>query len=426
MKVVQLSKADRAGGASIAAFRLHRGLRSEGVESIMLVNNRTTTDPDVLGPQGSVEKAWASVAHNVDKFPLRLIGRSAESGNLSLSWVPDNVVSRLKPLNPDVINIHWVNGGYLRVESFSRLGYPALWTLHDMWAFCGAEHYVGNDQRYRDGYEPGNRRPGEVGWDVNRWVWNRKRRIWSQLKNFAIVTPSNWLADCVRNSRIMSHLPVSVIPNGIDHQLFKPLDHAFARHVLGLPQNRKLVLFGAGGGSDDPRKGFVHLTNALKIVSASNQQVADLSEIDLVIFGPPSRNVDLDGLYRTHYLGKLNDEVSLALAYAAADVFVAPSQQDNLPNTVLESLSCGTPVVAFNIGGMPDMILHEKCGYLAVPFDTNDLANGIRRVLALSGDLNWHRLSETAREQVMTNFTLPIQAQRYLSLYQSHISDGSG
>ena len=423
MRVVQLSKADRGGGASIAAFRFHGGLRAEGIESFMLVNNKHTSDSHVVGPSSRMAKIWASAAPFLDTLPLRLFFRGRMQEKLSLNWVPDNIRSRLSMLKPDVVNIHWVNDGFVRIETFPRLGYPVVWTLHDMWAFCGAQHYVGDDQRYLTGYNAA-RTSRYSGWDANRWVWNRKRRAWSKLNRFVVVTPSVWLGNCVRASSLMRHLTVKVIPNGIDHQIFKPLDRKFARDVLGLPQDRKLVLFGAGGVADDPRKGFAYLVAALKSLASKSESKNNQNQIDLVIFGSPNRDIGLEGIFRTHFLGKLRDEISLALAYSAADVFVAPSQQDNLPNTVLESLACGTPVVAFNIGGMPDMILHDECGYLATPFDSSDLANGIQHVLELSGNASSNRLREAARIRVTRSFTLPIQAQSYVNLYQSLI-DGA-
>lgn len=421
MRVVQLSKADRGGGASIAAFRLHGGLRAEGIESFMLVNNKYTSDSHVVCPSSRMARTWASMAPFLDAFPLRLLVRGRGREKLSLNWIPDNIRSRLATLKPDVVNIHWVNDGFMRIETFPRLEYPVVWTLHDMWAFCGAQHYVGDDQQYLTGYSS-VRTSRHVGWDANRWVWNRKHRAWSKLKRFVVVTPSVWLGDCVRASNLMGHLTVKVIPNGVDHHIFKPLDRKFARDVLGLPQDSKLVLFGAGGVADDPRKGFAYLVTALKSLATESKN--SQNNIDLVIFGSPNRNIGLEGIFRTHFLGKLRDEISLALAYSAADVFVAPSQQDNLPNTVLESLACGTPVVAFNIGGMPDMIVHEECGYLATPFDTNDLAKGVQHILGLSGNSSSIRLRDAARTRVTENFTLPIQAQNYVNLYQ-RLVDGS-
>jgi glycosyltransferase involved in cell wall biosynthesis len=218
------------------------------------------------------------------------------------------------------------------------------------------------------------------------------------------------MARCATDSVLFRNYRVEVLPNGVDHERFHPVDHAAARSILGLPKNKKLILFGAGLATGDKRKGFHLLVDALKRI----QLQVNPNDYELVVFGASSG--DNSFLMKTHYLGRLQDEISLALVYAAADVFVAPSVQDNLPNTVLESLSCGTPVVAFDIGGMPDMIAHKENGYLAHGFDTAELASGLLWVV--EGINRWRGLSDEARRTVLHSFTLKCSADRYFRLYE--------
>jgi glycosyltransferase involved in cell wall biosynthesis len=283
-----------------------------------------------------------------------------------------------------------------------------------MWPMTGGEHYVGDSTRYIEGYSSKNRPSSESGFDVNRWIWRRKKKALEKVKNLFIATPSNWLAKCARESQLLRNRKILVLPNGVDHQRFRPMNHELVRNILGLPVDKKLILFGAGYATSDKRKGFHLLVEAL----IQLDERGDSKNYELVVFGASSGD-DSFGM-KTHYLGSLNDEISMALVYAAADVFVAPSLEDNLPNTVLESLSCGTPVVAFNIGGMPDMIEHRENGYLVTAFNTTDLAEGLNWVI--EDKTRWGHLSENARNTVVQSFTLECCAKRYSALYEDILS----
>ena len=284
-----------------------------------------------------------------------------------------------------------------------------------MWPFCGLEHYPNEELgRYRVGYTKESRSKDDKGWDVNRWEWKRKQRIFKQIKNLTIVTPSRWLSSCVKESAMFKDRRIETIPYGIDTEIFKPINKQEARRILNLPLGKKLVLFGATRGTDDPRKGFVYLRDALnKIVNSSGLK----EDLELLIFGAGEPREKTNFGAKATYLGRIYDAATMALIYSAADVFVIPSIQDNLPNTVLESLACGTPVVGFKIGGIPDMITHCGDGYLANAFESDDLATGISWVL---GDRDrYGKLCLSARRKAVSEYGLDIQAQRYISLYKS-------
>ena len=230
------------------------------------------------------------------------------------------------------------------------------------------------------------------------------------MRNIVIATPSKWLAECAGNSDLFHNYRIAVLPNGVDHERFHPMDHSVARSILGLPEDKRLILFGSGSATSDKRKGFHLLVESLKKLESET----NLADYELVVFGASSGDDSFS--MKTHYLGRLQDEISMAIVYAAADVFVAPSLEDNLPNTVLESLSCGTPVVAFDIGGMPDMVSHKKNGYLASGFDTKELSKGLLWVM--EDNQRWKHLSQEARRTVVQSFTLQRSASRYVDLYQ--------
>ncbi len=241
-------------------------------------------------------------------------------------------------------------------------------------------------------------------------MWQRKAKAWKNL-NLTIVTPSSWLADCARSSSLFQDRRVEAIPNGLDTEKYKPIERRLARNLLKLPQEKHLLLFGAVSATSDPRKGFHLLQSALEHLSQSGWQ----DQIELVVFGSsePSNPPDLG--FKIHYLGRFYDDISLALVYAAADVFIAPSIQDNLPNTIMEALACGTPCVGFNIGGIPEMIEHKQNGYLAQPYKIEDLARGIG--WTIENQERHQKLCSRAREKAEQEFTQQIQASRYLSLF---------
>lgn len=400
---------DIKGGAARAAYRLHEGLRSVGVDSKLLARRKYSGDQKVIGAVSSLAKGYCRMRHIMDYVPLIFYpGRKRDI--FSLAGIPDLFYKKIHVLNPDIINLHWIAQGAIQIESIGKLDKPVVWTLHDMWAFSGGCHYDEGCGRYTEECGMCPQLGSQKQTDLSHWVWQRKKRSWQGV-NITIVTPSRWLADCAKSSSLFLDRRVEVIPNGLNLEVFKPADKAFARKRFGLPENKKLVLFGAAGAMVDKRKGFQFLEPIFKSVAA--QGLCD--EVELVVYGSSEPENPPELHFRTHYTGELSDDESIALLYSAADVFIAPSVQDNMPNTVMESIACGTPVVAFDIGGMPDMIEHQVNGFLAKPFDTNDLARGISWVL---GDLKrLYGLSVAAREKAVREYSLEIQAKRYLSLY---------
>src|SRR5919199_3720100 len=410
MKILHLSESD-GGGAGRATLRLHQGLQRLGVDSQILVQLKYSDDRAVLSPQTTLGKfsAKLKLPERIDGLPLAVY-RQRDASDFSLQWLPNGIASKVAKLAPDVVNLHWVCHGDLSIEAIAKLKKPIVWTLHDMWAFTGGCHYSQECDRYKNSCGACPQLQSSKDWDISRWVWQRKAKAWQDV-NLTIVTPSTWLAKCVSSSSLFKDLRVEVIPNGLDTQQYKPIPRQVARELLNLPQDKHLILFGAMYPNSDRRKGFHLLQQALQ--SLSNTEWRD--RIELAIFGAsrPQESVEL-GL-NSHYLGRLSDEISLAVVYAAADVFVAPSTQDNLPNTVMEAIACGTPSVAFNIGGMPELIEHQHNGYLAQALDSEDLAQGI--IWVLENKERHQKLCDRARQKAEQEFTLEIQARRYESLY---------
>lgn len=418
MKVWQISRDDNTGGASRAAYRLHVALTLSGVGSRMRVLNRET--PNDLVIAGRAPRDFAQrVRSRVDRMLRDRQQKRFRTPNPilhSFGHESAGLVDELNSSDADVLNLHWI-AKFLSIDDIGRLTKPVVWTLHDMWAFCGGEHVVPDDDnpaaRFRVGYLADNRPAGESGPDLNRIAWEAKRRAWAQ-QRFTIVTPGRWMAGCVRDSVLFRDSPVHVIPNPLDMtELWRPIPRRFARASLGLDPDKQFVLAGSAGGMPH-LKGEDLLRRCMDEVSAATQ-----GRVELLIFGQNRPAHAGDWPCAVHWLGPVRDDHTLAMLYSAANVTVVPSRQDNLPNTAIESHACGTPVVAFGIGGLPDIVVPGESGWLAAPFDTTDLARGVMWVLG--DDRRWDSISTAARASALAKYAPDVVAAQYCAVYESAI-----
>ncbi len=414
MNIIHINFADLSGGAARAAYRLHHSLLQLNINSQMRVWSKTSGEPMIHGNSSKAGRMLTEIRSGLGMMANATMKVSSPARH-SINLLPSGWVNSINASDADIIHLHWLGAETLSIREIARIQKPIVWTFHDMWAFCGAEHYTddGLDARWRHGYKSNNRPEGESGFDLNYWTSRRKQHHWHN--PFNLVCPSNWLANCVRDSALMANWPVTVIPNPLNLTNFRPIEQSLARQLLNLPQDKSLILFGAIGGADDPRKGSDLLISALNCLKTAHFP----QELELVIFGQ-SRPIQVPDLgFAIRYMGHLHDEVSLALLYSAVDVFVAPSRQDNLPNTVVEASACGTPTVAFKIGGMTDLVQHQVSGYLASPYDEIDLAQGIQWVIERQSQNN--TLGSAARHHAELNFQADLVVEQYLAVYQKAV-----
>lgn len=410
MKTLILSTSDIEGGAARAAYRLHQGLQAIGVASQMLVRARFSGDKSVVAEKSVLTK----LGPQMNSLPLRRYS-NRERTLFSPQWFPDALAKKTADINPDVVNMHWVCNGYLQIETLAKLNKPLFWTLQDMWAFTGGCHYNQSCDRYQDSCGRCPQLNSAKERDLSRAIWQRKGKAWKNL-NLTIITPSSWMADCVRASSLLADRRVEVIPFGLDTDRYRPVAATIARDLLKLPQDKQIVLFGALSATADKRKGFHLLLPALQRLSQTGWR----DKIELAVFGAsePENPVDLG--FKTHYLGSFQDDLALALVYSAADVMIAPSLQESFGQTASEALACATPVVAFNATGLKDIVDHQLNGYLAQPYEVEDLARGIAWVL---GDEERNKkLSIQAREKAERVYALELQAQHYITLFEEILS----
>ncbi len=401
-----LSTSDVDGGAARAAYRLHDGLQSIGTPSRMLVRAKSSRNQAVI-PQDSLLTKLGPI---MSSWPLR--GYPGRDRTLfSTQWFPDAIASSIKQINPDVINMHWVCNGFLRIETLKAFKRPLVWTLQDMWPMTGGCHYSADCDRYQASCGNCPQLQSNRENDLSRQIWQRKQKSWQSV-DLTIVTPSNWMTQCVQASSLFKNLRVETIPFCLDTNAYHPHDKAIARQILQLPQHKKIIVFGALAATSDKRKGFNLLVEALQKLS----QVGFSEDTEVAIFGSSTSEKTVDLGFKTHYLGHLHDDLSLSLAYSAGDVMIVPSLQESFGQTASEALACGTPVVAFNATGLRDIVDHEQNGYLAKPYCSEDLAQGIAWVLRDSDRCK--KLSDHAREKAVRKFKLELQARRYMSLYK--------
>jgi glycosyltransferase involved in cell wall biosynthesis len=412
MKVLLVSASDIEGGAARATYRLHQSLQSFGISSQITVQTKHIEDKNIIGlPSGyGFEKVITGSRLILDALPLKLYPNKERSNHFSVQWLPNNLSSQVYEIQPDIVNLHWVCCSHVQIEALAKINKPIVWTMHDMWPFTGGCHYSSNCERYKESCGTCPQISSSRNWDLSRWIWQRKSKAWKNL-NLTIVSPSSWLAKCASSSSLFKNLRIEVIPNSLDTDIYRPIVKNTARELLKLPQDKQLVLFGSVCATSNKRKGFHLLQPALQKLSKAGWK----DKIELVIFGSSEPEQPLDLGFSVHYLGTLNDDLSTVLAYSSADLYVLPSVQDNLPNTVIEALACGNPCVAFNIGGMSDMIEHQQNGFLAKPFEIDDLAKGIAWIL---DDRERHqKLSNRAREKAEQEFRREIQARQYTELF---------
>lgn len=404
MRPLLVAHSDLAGGAARAAYRIHTALRAEGIGSTLAVRRKLSDDETVYRMRAP---DWGRFGPRLEAYIQRL-QRTENPVIHSANFLPTRWSSCLEG---DVVNLHWIGAGTMSIEDVGRIAKPVVVTLHDMWGFCGSEHYAPDcaDARWVVGYTRDNRPVGHRGLDLDRWTWERKRRNWSRM---TVVAPSRWLADCARRSSLMAGWPVHVVPNPLDVTVFRPLDRVDARRALELPTDGKVVLFGAVRGRSDHRKGFDLLLGALRKLQQSERTVG-------VIFGEgePSTPLNLDLPLR--WMGPVKDDSTLVSLYSAADVMVVPSRQEAFGQTASEAQACGTPVVAFQATGLMDVVEHGITGCLVEPFKTDALANAISWVL----EDGHHRaaLGHAARERAVRLWSPSVVAKQYREVYETVI-----
>ncbi len=411
MKVLHLIAGELNGGAARGAYWLHQALRDLGVESTVL-----TTAKDNLGDESVISltdstlgKLKFAVLRRMGLLPLKLY-RNRQ--NLTFNTGFDGIDITRHPAYAwaDLVHLHWVNG-LVRTRALRKVKKPVVWTLRDMWPFTGGCHQSMDCDRFTTGCGRCPQLGSSRECDLTRFVVSNKQA--SLPEKLRIVGVSRWMSESAGMSAVFRERRVVTISNNVDTRLFSPQPKKLARQVLGLSEDQKILLVGAQDVAS-VYKGFDLFLQALECIRKEN--------IHILLFGNSSGGIPESLGVRVTNLGYLSDAISLRLAYSAADVFVAPSRADAFGKTLVEAMSCGTPVVCFNATGPKDIVEHRVSGYLAEPFSPPDLARGIEWVFDQSSETH-AELCQSARTRAQQRFDSRVIAKAYLELYQDALQD---
>jgi glycosyltransferase involved in cell wall biosynthesis len=418
IRVGHFSTFDVSGGAARAAYRLHRGLVDAGIQSTMVVASKASSDPTVhLVPRSRnvFSKIRRRLRYGFTAREIAAHKASIARGHdlFSSDRIPGGIQVPDRELKLDVIHLHWISWFIDYEDFFARLppSLPIVWTLHDMNPFTGGCHYDAFCGRFRDQCGRCPALDSDSPNDLSHRIFQRKAEIFGRMAppRLHIVTPSRWLGDTARESTLLKRFACTVIPYGLDTSVYKPIERGECRKALDIPLDAKAVLFVADA-NQNKRKGLSLLLDALSLVR-------DIPGLVLLSIGGAPAGIGGDIPHVA--MGQVRDDRLLASVYSAADVLVIPSLQDNLPNTVLEAMACGTPSVGFDVGGIADMIRPGLTGLLAPPRDVPALAGAIRSLLS---DENRGRLGGACRDLAVAEYDLKLQARRYLDLYETLIN----
>lgn len=419
LKVTIINTFDKTGGAAIAANRLTESLNlNEGVNASMVVQEKKGNATfSFLYQSGKWAQLKSKIRFILEVLTFTFYEKSKKIRySFSNSFFGTNILKNKKVQDAAIIHLHWINFGYLSLKSIKKIiesDKVLIVTLHDMWFFTGGCHYAGNCQNYMQSC--GNcttflKRPKSKDLSNRRW-----KAKFDLLENadITIVTCSEWLGERAKESSLLKNKTVYSIPNPINHHVFKPLEKTKLRTELGLDPEKKYILFGAVNVLD-LRKGFSYFIEAIKLLE-------NTTDYEIIVFGKAKEEDFKDIPLKVNFFGSLSDVNQIVKCYAASDVFVISSLEENLPNSIMEAMSCGVSVVGFNVGGIPEMIDHQTNGYVAKLRSASDLSVGINWVLK-NNDGN--HLGMNARAKVENNYTNEIVSKKYISLYNDLLKKG--
>lgn len=415
LKILIISTSQMNGGAAIAANRLMKALNGNPeVKARMLVRDCGIADAAVaVIPHGVVARLRFIWERGVIWMNNRFSRNHLFEVSIANTGFDVTLTEEFR--ESDVIHIHWTQQGMLSLKNMKKIfnsGKPVVWTMHDMWACTGICHYSDECDKFQTQcsncrYLRGNRTK-----DLSFVTFNKKRKLFDSV-DFNIVTCSHWLESKALSSALLNAHPISCIANAIDTAVFKPHDRMEVRRQLQLPSDKPLILF-ASQKVTDKRKGIDYLVEAAHLLKARNY------DVEFIVMGSNADQVAALLPYPVHAMGFVSSVEKAAMMYQAADMFVTPSLMDNLPNTIAESLACGTPCVGFDIGGIPEMIDHLQNGYVAQYKNTADFTAGIEWILNCR---NKEALGQAAVSKARSSFSQEVVASQHIELYKALIQD---
>lgn len=413
MKILFLNSTDCRGGAAKAAVRLLEAVSNSGVDAAMLAQERglTGVEPSLM------DKLYLWLRPRIDSLPV-LTYRHRSGMIFSPSRLPERIAGKIALVKPDLVHLHWIQEGFVKIETLSSLNLPIVWTLHDSWPFTGGCHIPYDCERFMNSCGTCPVLASRVENDLSRKVWLRKRHAWKEVC-FTIVAPSRWLAERASASSLFRNTRIEVIPNCIDTSIYHRIDNEKWRRELGVEPNKRVIILNASQMANDPNKGEDLMSKILSGIA----KLPEACDIHLLVVGTGfSSSLIPDGL-SVSYAGQIRSEGRMAELYSAADLLIVTSRCENLSNTVMEAMACAVPCVAFNVGGMSDLIQDGENGRVVLPYDSDRF---IDAVLWCLDPEHLPKLSSNAADIAISRYSYSSIAEQYLAVYKNVIDNFEG
>ncbi len=418
MRILIINTSENTGGAAVASCRLKDALNNNGVKARMLVRDKATTDITVSSIGSRWRMQWNRLWERWCIFRHLRFSRN-HLFEIDIANAGTDITRMREFREADVIHLSWVNQGMLSLNGIKKIlgsGKPVVWTMHDLWPASSICHYAHTCTYFMHACGHCPLLPGKGGRnDLSARVWKRKKAILNHY-NVWFVTCSQWLERQAKASGLLKGQTVTSIPNPIDTRFFCPQDKSEARRQLSLPSGKRMILF-VSQRVTDHRKGMDYFVEAVELLVENHPEMKENTGI--AILGGHSEDLEGQLALPVYPLGYVSDQRLIRSVYCAADVFVLPSLEDNLPNTIMESLACGVPCAGFRVGGIPEMIDHRRNGYVAAECDASDLARGIHWIL---DETDYKSLSEEAVRKVQRCYSQQSVAMKYINVYNEVIA----
>lgn len=413
MRVLIVNTSERTGGAAVASGRLMDALNNNGVKAKMLVMNKESDNITVVGLNGSFRKRlhflwerWCIYCH--------LHFHRDHLFEIDIANAGSDITKLREFKEADVIHLAWINQGFLSLKSIKKIlksGKPVVWTMHDLWPATGICHYSRGCMAFKGVCHNCRLLPGNgSGNDLSTKIFKRKMEIFRR-SGIHFVSCSKWLGDQARQSALLTGMSLDVIPNPIDTKMFRPINKHDARIHSTLPEDKRIILFVSQRVTDE-RKGMSFFVEAIDKLLAAHPEMKDTTAV--AILGSHSEEITAQLPLPSYSLGYIDNDIDIISIYNSVDVYVLPSLEDNLPNTIMEAMACGVPSVAFRVGGIPEMIDHQKNGYLAKYRDADDLAEGIHWAL---DEADKDVVAQNCLKKVSANYSQRTVAMKYIEVY---------
>ena len=417
MRVLIINTSERIGGAAIAANRLMDALRNNGIQAKMLVRDKQTDNITVIGLKKSLWSIWQFVWERIVIWKANHF-KQHNLFAVDIANTGTDITTYPEFKEADIIHLHWVNQGMLSLKDLKKIlqfGKPIVWTMHDMWPCTGICHHAREcDNYHKECHHCPYLYNGGAKKDISHQTFKKKKELY-QLSPITFITCSQWLKERAGQSALLEQHPIVHIPNPIKTNLFTPRNKVEARQKCNLPTDKKLILFGSVKITDK-RKGIDYFIESCKILAEKHPEL--VNNLGVAVYGKESEQLKSLVPFQVYALDYISNEKELVNVYNAVDLYVTPSLEENLPNTIMEAMACGIPCVGFNVGGIPEMIDHLHNGYVADYKSAEDFANGIHWTLSES---EYQSLSEEARRKVTSSYSESTIAKKYIEVYNKII-----